>query len=159
MGFKKLLATSSLAGVILLAAAAPAQASGLHWFQGQTPTVTNNGSSVEASGQVAGAGTSIVATLTVHYTFPTLCFNPGSDAGPVPGQSGSGTASGSQTVQAFHGNAAFDITVPVPANNTPPPHACPNSKWTAVVGPPTASSATVNVTSSNGGSLSYTQNF
>ena len=64
---------------------APAQASGLHWFQGQTPTVTNNGTSIEASGQVAGAGTFIVATLTVHYTFPVLCFNPGSDAGPVPG--------------------------------------------------------------------------
>src|SRR5205814_5308378 len=104
MSFKKLLAASSLAGMTLLAAAAPAQASGLHWFQGQTPTVTNNGSSVEASGQVAGAGTYIVATLTVHYTFPTLCFNPGSDTGPVPGHSGSGTASGSQTVQTFHGN-------------------------------------------------------
>ena len=59
---------------MLAAAAAPAQASGLHWFQGQTPTITNNGSVVEATGQVAGAGTSIVATLTVHYTFPTLCF-------------------------------------------------------------------------------------
>ena len=164
MNFKKLLAASSLAGMTLLAAAGPAQAaqlsgSGLHWFQGQTPTVTNNGSSVEASGQVAGAGTSIVANLDVHYTFPVTCFNPGKDIGPVPGQSGSGTASGSQTVQALHGNASFDITVPVPTNNTPPPHACPNSKWTAVVGPPTVSSATVNVTSSNGGSLSYTQNF
>ena len=160
MGFKKLLGTASIVAVAMLAAAAvPAQASGLHWFQGQTPTVTNNGSSIEATGRVAGAGTFIVATLTVHYTFPTLCFNPGSDAGPVPGQSGSGTASGSQTVQAVHGNAAFDIIVPVPTNNTPPPHACPNSKWTAVVGPPTVSSATVTVYSSNGGSLSYTQNF
>jgi hypothetical protein len=160
MGFKKLLAASSLVGMTMLAAAAvPAQASGLHWFQGNTPTVTNNGSSVEASGQVAGAGTYIVATLTVHYTFPTLCFNPGSDTGPVPGQSGSGTASGSQTVQAIHGNASFDITVPVPTNNTPPPHACPSSKWTAIVGPPTVSSATVTVDSSNGGSLSYTKTF
>jgi hypothetical protein len=160
MGFKKLLGTASLAGAIMLAAAAaPAQASGLHWFQGQTPTVTNNGSSIQATGQVAGAGTSIVATLTVHYTFPTLCFNPGSDAGPVPGQSGSGTASGSQTVQAIHGNAAFDITVAVPTNNTPPPKACPNSTWTAIVGPPTVSSATVTVNSSNGGTLSYTKTF
>src|SRR5437899_4639094 len=89
MGFKKLLGIASLAGITMLAAAAvPAQASGLHWFQGNTPTVTNNGSSVEASGQVAGAGTSIVATLTVNYTFPVLCFNPGNDAGPVPGHSG-----------------------------------------------------------------------
>jgi hypothetical protein len=160
MGFKKLLAASSLVGMTMLAAAAvPAQASGLHWFQGNTPTVTNNGTAVEASGQVAGAGTYIVATLTVNYTFPTLCFNPGSDTGPVPGQSGSGTASGSQTVQAIHGNASFDITVPVPTNNTPPPHACPSSKWTAIVGLPTVSSATVTVDSSNGGSLSYTKTF
>jgi len=160
MGFKKLLGTASLAGTIMLAAAAAqALASGLHWLQGQTPTVTTNGDEVHATGQVAGAGTYIVATLTVHYTFPTLFFNPGSDAGPVPGQSGTGTASGSQTVQAVHGNAAFDITVPVPANNTPPPHGCPNSKWVAVVGPPTVSSATVTVNSSNGGSLSYTKTF
>src|SRR6185503_14192139 len=103
-----------------------------------------NGSSVEASGQVAGAGTFIVATLTVNYTFPVSCFNPGKSTGPVPGQSGSGTTSGSQTVQAIHGNASFDITVPVPANNTPPPHACPNSKWVAVVGTPTVASATGN---------------
>ena len=160
MGFKKLLGTASIVAVTMLAAAAvPAQASGLHWFQGQTPTVTNNGTSIEASGQVAGAGTFIIATLTVHYTFSVLCFNPGSDAGPVPGQSGTGTTSGSQTVQAIHGNASFDITVPVPGNNTPPPHACPNGKWRAVVGTPTVGSATVTINSSNGGSLSYTQNF
>jgi hypothetical protein len=160
MGFKKLLATSSLAGMTLLAAAAvPAQASGLHWFQGNTPTVTNNGSSVEASGQVAGAGTFIVANLSVNYTFPVTCFNPGKDTGPVPGHSGSGTASGSQTVQAVHGNASFDIVVPVPTNNTPPPNACPNGKWTAVVGTPTVTSATVTINSSNGGSLSYTRTF
>jgi hypothetical protein len=160
MGFKKLLGAASLAAMTTLAVAAvPAQASGLHWFQGQTPTVINTGAAVEASGQVAGAGTYIVATLTVHYTFPTTCFNPGSDAGPVPGKSGSATASGSQTVQAFHGNAAFDVTVPVPTDNTPPPHACPNAKWTGIVGPPTVSSATVTVSSSNGGTLTYSKNF
>ena len=160
MGFKKLLGMASLAGITMLAAAAvPAQASGLHWFQGQTPTITNNGSAVEASGQVAGAGTFIVATLTVNFTFPVVCFNPGSDTGPVPGKSGTGTTSGSLTVQAVHGNASFDLTLPVPSNNTPPPHACPNNKWTAVVGTPTVTSATVTVNSSNGGSLSYTQAF
>jgi hypothetical protein len=161
MNVKRLLAMSSLAGMMILAATAmPVQAGqGLHWFQGQTPTVTNNGTSVEASGQVAGAGTFITAVLTVHYTFPVSCFNPGSDTGPVPGHSGTGTTAGSQTVQAIHGNASFDITVPVPTNNTPPPHACPSSKWVAVVGTPTVSSATVTVNSSNGGFLSYTQTF
>ncbi len=160
MGIKKLLGSASLAGAaILTVAAVPAQASGLHWYQSHTPTVVNTGSAVEASGQVAGAGTYIVATLSVKYSFPVLCYNPGSDAGPVPGQSGTGSVSGSQTVQAIHGNASFDITVPVPANNTPPPHACPNSSWTAVVGTPSVTSATVTVNSSNGGTLTYTRSF
>jgi hypothetical protein len=159
MSFKKLLATSSLAGMTLLAAAAPAQASGLHWFQGQTPAVTLSGNTVTATGQVAGAGTSIVATLTVNFSYPVSCFNPGKDKGPVPGQSQSGLASTlPQTIQADHGNASFNLseTVPTP---TAPASACPNSSWTAVAGPLTITGATVSITSSNGGSLSYTKTF
>jgi hypothetical protein len=160
MGFKKLLATSSLAGITMLAAAAvPAQASGLHWFQNKTPTVTLNGNTVAATGQVAGAGTYIVATLTVNFTYPVSCFNPGKDTGPVPGQSQSGSASTPpQTIQAVHGNASFNLseTVPTP---TAPASACPNSSWTAVAGPLTINSATVSIASSNGGSLSYTKTF
>jgi hypothetical protein len=160
MGFKKVLATSSLAGMTLLAAAAvPAQASGLHWFQNQTPTVTLSGNTVTATGQVAGAGTSIVATLTVDFSYPVSCFNPGKDKGPVPGHSQSGSASTlPQTIQADHGNASFNLseTVPTP---TAPASACPNSSWTAVAGPLTITGATVSITSSNGGSLSYTKTF
>jgi len=160
MRIKKLLGTASLAGITMLAAAAvPAQASGLHWFQNQTPTVTLNGSTVTATGQVAGAGTFIVATLTVNFTFPVNCFNPGKDGGPVPGQSQSGSASSiPQTIQANHGNASFNLTETVPTP-TAPAHACPNSSWTAVAGPLTISSATVSIASSNGGSLSYTKTF
>jgi hypothetical protein len=159
MSFKKLLATSSLAGMTLLAAAAPAQASGLHWFQGNTPTVTLSGNTVTATGQVAGAGTYIVATLTVNFSYPVSCFNPGKDKGPVPGQSQSGSASTlPQTIQAVHGNASFNLseTVPTP---TAPAGACPNSSWTAVAGPLTITSASVSITSSNGGSLGYTKTF
>ena len=160
MGLKKLLATSSLAGITLLAAAAvPAQASGLHWFQNKTPTVTLNGNTVTATGEVAGAGTYIVATLTVNFTYPVSCFNPGSDSGPVPGQSQSGSASTPpQTIQAVHGNASFSLTDTVPTP-TAPASACPSAKWTAVAGPLTITGATVSITSSNGGSLSYTKNF
>ena len=157
MGIRKLLAISSLAGITMLAAAAvPAQASGLHWFQGQTPTVTLNGNTVEASGQVAGAGTSIVATLNVNFTYQVTCFNPGRDIGPVPGQSQSGSASAPpQTIQAVHGNASFDLVEAV-LTPTPPKAACPNGKWTGVAGPLTITSATVFIASSNGGSLTYT---
>lgn len=157
MRFKRLLGTSSIAGMALLAAAAvPAQASGLHWFQNQAPNVTLNGSTVTATGQVAGAGTYIVATLTVDFSYPVSCFNPGSDSGPVPGQSQSGSASTPpQTIQAVHGNASFNLTETVPTP-TAPASACPNSKWTAVAGPLTITGATVSITSSNGGSLSFT---
>jgi hypothetical protein len=158
MGFKKLLAISSLAGITMLAAAAvPAQASGLHWFQGETPTVTLNGNTLEATGQVAGAGTSIVATLTANFTYKVTCFNPGNDIGPVPGQSQSGSASAPpQTIQAVHGNASFDLVETV-APPTAPRSACPNGRWTPVAGPLTITSATVSISSSNGGSLSFTQ--
>jgi hypothetical protein len=160
MNFKRLVATSAVAGTILAGASAlPAQASGLHWFQNQTPTVTLNGNTVNATGQVAGAGTSIVATLRVNFTYPVSCFNPGSDTGPVPGQSQSGSASTPpQTIQAVHGNASFNLTATVPAQ-TAPANACPSAKWAAVAGPLTITGATVSITSSNAGSLSYTKTF
>jgi len=160
MGIKKLLGTASLAGITMLAAAAaPALASGLHWFQGQTPSVTLTGNTVNANGQVAGAGTSIVVTLTVNFSYPVSCFNPGKDKGPVPGQSQSGSSSvQSPQIPAVHGNATFDLSETVPTQ-TPPATACPNGGWHAEAGPLTITSATVSISSSNGGTLTYTQNF
>ena len=160
MRFKRLLGKASVAALALLAAAAvPAQALGLHWFQGQTPTVTLTGNTVEATGQVAGAGTYIVVTLTVNFTYPVTCFNPGSDSGPVPGQSQSGSSSvQSPQIPAVHGNASFDVSKTVPPQ-TPPANACPNHKWTGVAGPLTITGATVSISSSNGGSLSYSTTF
>ncbi|WP_431682177.1 hypothetical protein [Kitasatospora sp. KL5] len=143
---------------LMLSVATPALASGLHFFQNKTPTITVNGNTVRATGQVAGAGTFIVAGLTVNFTFPVSCFNPGNDAGPVPGHSGSGSlTTPPQTIQAVHGNASFDLTATV--NPTAPSNSCPNSKWTAVAGPATITSATVNISSSNGGTLVFTKNF
>lgn len=154
---KRLLLLAAAFAALLLGVASPALAAGLHWFQNQTPSISVNGSTVEATGQVAGAGTFINADLVVHYTYPVSCYNPGHDTGPVPGQSGSGTStSPSQTIQANHGNATFDLiyTVPTP---TPAAGSCPSNSWTAVAGPVTITSVTLNITSSNGGSLTYTQ--
>lgn len=150
-----------IAGILaaLLGFSAPALASGLHWFQGQTPyfTESSTGSSatVTAAGEVAGAGTFIVVTLTVNYSFPVSCFNPGNDAGPVPGQTQSGSSSTtSPEIPAVHGNASFDVSETVTA--TASSSACPNSSWTAVAGPLTVTSATVMVNSSNSGTLTST---
>jgi len=131
---------------------------GLHWYQGQLPTVTRSESTVTASGEVGGAGQYITAVLKVYYSYPVSCYNPGSDSGPVPGQSQNGSASTTQQVQANHGNASFSLqeTVAIPA---PPASACPNPAWHATAGPLTITSADVTVTSDNGGYLTYTKTF
>ena len=169
IGPRTLLGSTLLAGIIVLAAAAaPASAGqGLHWFQQTLPTfsVTNNpdgSATATSSGQVAGAGTYITAVLGVTYSYPTTCSNGGADSGPVPGKSGGSSATSSPVqVQAIHGNASF--TTP-PLTVSPPStldasQVCRNhgSGWTATAGPITITSATVTVTSSNGGTLSYTQ--
>lgn len=147
----------------LFAVASPGLASGLHWYHSQTPNVTvtytsATSATVEATGQVAGAGTFINAHLTIDYTFPVSCFNPGNDTGPVPGQSQSNTfVSPQQTIQAIHGNASFDLG-PYTISTSAPSSACPGSSWTAVAGPLTITNVTVFVSSSNGGSLTYADN-
>jgi hypothetical protein len=92
--------------------------------------------------------------MTIDYNFSSLCYNPGNDAGPVPGQSGSGVVvnSPSQTIQAIHGNASFDLVYTVRQSAS-----CPSRGWTSVV-TIDVTSVTVHVTSSNGGSLTYVDN-
>jgi hypothetical protein len=139
--------------VLLLMGTASAVASGLHFKSGPTFTV-NADNTVTATGQVAGAGTSISTTLTASYTFSVTCSNPGNDTGPVPGKTGSGSTSGSQlNVPAIHGNATFNVTTAPATENTK--GLCP-SKWTANAGPITFTSATLTITSSNGGTLTQT---
>jgi hypothetical protein len=133
---------------------------GLHWYPGTAPTITKDAANtVTATGQVAGAGKYITAVLRVYYSYPVSCFNPGSDSGPVPGQSQTGSATTPPTtVQANHGNASFSLGENAPSP-TAPARACPNSGWHATAGPITITSANVSVTSDNGGSLSYTTTF
>jgi len=130
-----------------------ASASGLHYKSGPVFTV-NNDNTVTATGEVAGAGTSISSTLTASYTFTVTCNNPGNDTGPVPGKGGSGTTSGAQNnVPAIHGNATFDVTTAAATENT---SGLCHSNWTANPGPITFTSATLTITSSNGGTLTTT---
>ena len=108
---------------------------------------------VQATGEVAGAGTYITTWLTVSYTYPVNCFNPGEDTGPVPGESQTKTfTSPQQQIEALHGNASFDLG-PYTISTVTPTNACPNSSWTAVAGPLSITNVTVYVDSSNGGSL------
>ncbi len=142
--------------VVVLFAVFPsvASASGLHYKIAPTFTVNNTNNTVAATGEVAGAGTSINASLTASYTFTVTCNNPGADAGPVPGKTGSGSTSGAQlNVPTDHGNAFFDVTTSPAQENT---SGLCKSGWTANPGPITFTSATLTITSSNGGTLTTT---
>jgi hypothetical protein len=130
-----------------------ASGSGLHYKIAPTFTV-NADNTVTVTGEVAGAGTSINASLTASYSFSVTCSNPGSDTGPVPGKTGKGTTSGSLLNQATdHGNATFNVTTAVATENTA--GLCKKG-WTANPGPITFVSATLTITSSNGGKLTTT---
>ena len=133
-----------------------ASASGLHYKIAPTFTV-NADNTVTATGEVAGAGTSISASLTASYTFTVTCNNPGNDAGPVPGKTGSGSTSGSElNIPSDHGNAFFDVTTAPATENT---SGLCKKGWTANPGPITFVSATLTITSSNGGTLTTTYPF
>jgi hypothetical protein len=152
---RKILAAFAGASALLLVSGTAAFASGLHFFQNQDPQFQVSGNTISASGQVAGAGTYINANLQANYTFPVSCYNPGNDAGPVPGHSGSGSATGSTgPIQTNHGNATFNVSAT--ATPTVSGNPCPGSGWTYTTGPVTFSSATLTITSSNGGSLTCT---
>jgi hypothetical protein len=117
----------------------------------------NANNTVTATGEVAGAGATIDASLTATYSFTVTCNNPGADTGPVPGKTGSGSTGGSQlNIPTSHGNAFFNVTTSPATENT---SGLCKSGWTANAGPITFLSATLTITSSNGGTLVTTYPF
>src|SRR6266702_2871349 len=117
-----------------------ASASGLHYKIAPTFTV-NADNTVTAPGEVAGAGTSINASLTASYTFTVTCNNPGNDAGPVPGKTGSGSTSGTElNIPSDHGHSFFFFNATATTENT---SGLCKKGWTANPGPITFVSATL----------------
>ena len=152
----RILVSLGVVALLFAVSSTVASASGLHYKIAPTFTVNNN-NTVSASGEVAGAGTSINASLTASYTFTVTCNNPGNDAGPVPGKTGSGSTSGGEVnIPTDHGNAFFNVTTG-PAN--PDTSGLCKKGWTANPGPITFQSATLTITSSNGGTLTTTYPF
>jgi len=94
------------------------------------PTFTDNGTTLTASGSVAGLGNEdVTVLLNAQGTATIICSNP---AGHIaPGQTKDVNVSGSQTItDVKNGRVDFSVTTAEP---TPPPDACPNPKWTAKV--------------------------
>jgi hypothetical protein len=120
------------------------------------PTFTDNGTTLSASGSVAGLGNEdVTVVLNANGTATIICANP---AGKVaPGQTKDLNVSGSQTItDVKNGRVDFNVTTAEPVA---PPDACPNPKWTAKVTDVDFNSATLIVQQGGQTVLTSTQTF
>jgi hypothetical protein len=96
-----------------------------------TPTCTDEGTTVECSGKVAGlGGTTFTITVSAQGTASVTCTNPAGNV--APGQSFSTGVTGTSGPFATPRNGQARFTV---ESNAPsaPAGSCPNPKWTATV--------------------------
>jgi hypothetical protein len=120
-----------LSAVAVAALAFPGAASAQSGHFVGTPTCTDEGTTAECSGKVAGlGGTTFEITVTAPGTASVECTNPAGNV--APGQSFTTTAAGSSGPQPTPRNGQFRFTVET-VTPTAPPGSCPNPKWTANV--------------------------
>ena len=104
------------------------------------PTFTDNGTTLTATGSVAGLGNEdVTVVLTAQGSATIICRNPAGNV--APGQTKDVTVSGSQTItDVKNGRVDYNVTTKAP---TAPADSCPNPKWSAAVTDVTFNSATV----------------
>jgi len=96
-----------------------------------TPTCTDEGTTVECVGKVAGlGGTTFQIDISAPGTASVECTNPAGNV--APGQSFSTTAAGTSGPQPTPRNGSFRFNVDT-ETPTAPAGSCPNPKWTANV--------------------------
>jgi hypothetical protein len=119
-------------GVLAVAALAfPSAASAQSGHFVGTPTCTDEGTTVECSGKVAGlGGTTFTILVSAQGTASVTCTNPGGNV--APGQSFDFTAAGQSGPfpTPRNGQARFTVSTNAPSA---PPGSCPNPMWTATV--------------------------
>lgn len=150
-----------IAGVVALtlgAFAAPAVAANVHFIG--TPSFTDNGTTLTASGKLAGLGNKdITVTITAQGVASTVCRNPSGKV--VPGINKKLTTTGTVTILARdfdkNGNVVFSVTSAQPRPLTAREAGCPNNNWTATITDIDFSSATVTVR--QGGRIVLEQTF
>lgn len=121
-----------LSAVAVAALAFPGAASAQSGHFVGTPTCTDEGTTVECSGKVAGlGGTTFSITIEAPGTATVECTNPGGNV--APGQTFDTTVAGTSGPLQTPRNGQFRFTV---ESDTPsaPPGSCPNPQWTAEVG-------------------------
>src|SRR5688572_25648477 len=120
------------------------------------PQFVDQGSTLTASGSVAGLGNEdVTVLLNAQGTATIVCTNPAGNV--APGQTRDVNVSGSQTItDVKNGRVNFSVTTIAPAA---PADACPNRKWTASVTNVDFSSATLIVQQGGEDVLTVTETF
>jgi hypothetical protein len=137
----------ALAAVIALfgLTAAPAYAQSGHFIENGAgaPECTDEGTTVECTGKVAGlGGTTFEITIVAPGIASVECTNPGGNV--APGQDTAVTVAGTTGPQPTPRNGAFVFTIetddPEPL---PPTPTCPNNQWTPEIVDVTFTTATL----------------
>ena len=126
------IAITAIAGFVGLAfGAAPAYAQSGHFVTGggNAPECTDEGTTVECTGKVAGlGGTTFENTIEAPGIASVECTNPGGNV--APGQDTAVTVAGTTGPQPTPRNGQFQFTIesddPEPL---PPTPTCPNDQW------------------------------
>ncbi len=124
-----------------------ALASSVHFKHG-SPTFTDNGVTLTASGALSGLGNGdVLITLTAKGDPTTTCTNKGGNE--APGQNPAAvTVTGGESLPASeikNGTLSFTVTTNPPAQPAAAEAGCPSANWTAAITDIAFTSATITV--------------